>query len=155
MFLKMHRETFAIERLMVGHLSEVQGTTNNGQHDQLADHVLIEVRFPSGEMLLFHSDTEPSTGHIDLTYRPRRRDHEYGVEILRYGHSEPLRFNDNDAVKHAWPDGQWHLLRTIDAIEQFLAKEIGYSPVLSEYIGHTFLPTPLRLTNPASETAAA
>lgn len=154
MFLKVNRRTLEVERLNVSHLSEVPGTTNNGQHEQLDGHVLVKVHFPSGNMLLLHSDTEPSTGHVDLIYRPHRSDHEYGVEILRDSHSEPLRFSDDSAVKHAWPDGQWHLLRTIDAIEQFLATEIGYQPVLSNYIGFTFLPTPPQ-NKPASESAAA
>jgi len=138
---KVNMETFEVEQ--VQDFRSLPGIQNNGQHDQLPGHVLVEVRF-SGitEILLYHPETLPSTGHIDITYRPRRIDGEYGVDINIYAHQMSLDFGDSS--KHHWPSGGWHLLRVIDAIEQTLFKLVDYSPQLNSYIEHTFQQTPRR-----------
>ncbi|NUM25266.1 MAG: hypothetical protein HUU49_01415 [Candidatus Buchananbacteria bacterium] len=156
MFFRVNLATLEVERLNVRNLSEVPGVKSNGQHYQLEGFALVEVRTPSCEMLLFHPETQSSSGHIDVTYRPQRHDGAYGVDMQMYTHGCELDFANDHSFQYHWPSGQWHLLMAIDAIEQFLKQEIGYTPHLREYIGHTFRPTPPKLANlEPGESAAA
>lgn len=115
------------------------------QHWQVPGYVLVEVDFHQGvEVKLFHPETKDVSGHVDVLYRPKRHDGQYGVDIQRYAGCEQLDFADSDfSFSTFWPDGKWDLIITISEIEMFLATELeSYVPQLGKYIARTFLQTP-------------
>ena len=152
MKLVIEQGTYAVRRAEVEHLHQLPGVTNNGQHVQLAGHVLFEVRFSGGnEFLLFHSDTPASNGHVDIFYYPSRRDGEYGVTISQYCQHAEVSLHDRE-LQHIWPTGGFDLLMTIIAIEKFLEAEIGYTPRLADWIAYSFrqVDAPANVAQPAA-----
>lgn len=110
---------------------------NNGQHYQLPGHVLAEYQISGGELLLWHPETSPQTGHVDIYYRPFRRDG-VGVAISQYIHHLELNFGNEVELRCHWPSGGWHLISTIVAIERHMAEIAGYQPRLENWVSLQF-----------------
>lgn len=146
MLLVIDRTSGEITR--VSSFDDLEGAEYN-QHWRAPGKVLVEVDFRHGtEVKLFHPETRPEhSGHVGIYYCPQRHDSEYGVDIQRYRGRTPMDFQgDGHSFKLYWPEGEWDLIKTIDAIENFLAGELeSYVPQLGDFIARTFQQTPKRV----------
>lgn len=153
---KMSMATLEIA-IVQGSFKSLPGVTDNSQHLQLRDHILVEIEVGERRELtfkLFHPETDASAGHVDMYYRPKRHDGREGIEIRRYQHHEEVDFRESSTWQHCWPTGPWHLLMTIDALEKYLSGNLWqntgtggdvpyefYEPALREWMTRNFIPS--------------
>jgi len=130
--------TFEVLALPVGvtGFCNLTGVTNNGQHYQFPGFVLAEFDPTDAHINLYHPKTLPSAGHVDVAYY--RCGQEDQVSIHRYQMHEEIDFFEEDRVGHCWPDGGWHLIQTIVAIEEYLENLVGYHPKLAGLVARRF-----------------
>lgn len=144
--------TFKVTATGMKEIGHLPGVRSNGQHLQLPGHVIVEYRPNEDEFWFFHPDTPPTTGHIDVRYRPSRRNGP-GVSIERYQHRLEINFTDTREVEHLWPSGGWHLLRTIIKAEEHMFEMVGLKPKLADHLVSSFRHT--TDTAPRAATAVA
>ena len=109
----------------------------NGQHFQLPGHVLAE--WTGEEINLLHPETTSVSGHIDIHYRPKRRDGQWGIELRRYSHDIELTSLWPDHTTTVWPTGGFDLIQMIVAIENAIVEVVGgYEPHMADWIMYSF-----------------
>ena len=142
----MNLSTLSVQRIPENDFSKISGATNNGQHWQLAGHVLAEVSIRGGHnpptFNLYHPQTKASTGHVDV--------------IVEYGHGDkapkfriysgyqafvPDTFGSG-VQGEVWPTGGWSLLQTVFAIESFLVADCDFYPKLRAILFGALQPKP-------------
>jgi hypothetical protein len=124
-----------LSTLSVSGFTDVDQTkcTNNGQHDQLAGHVIAEMTFGCHgvTLALLHPETDPGTGHRDVIvcYRYQQKCYiqfqTYAGQNIRFTLSGPMQF---------WPSGMMNLLQVCLALETHLEEQVGMIPALRHMV---------------------
>ncbi|PCI30266.1 hypothetical protein COB55_00600 [Candidatus Wolfebacteria bacterium] len=121
MRLKVSLTAFKIEHIVTA-FEDFKDVTNNGQHSQLEGHALVALNMNDGILKLFHPETESSTGHIDVYYKPRTSNNWLQTYDL-----SPVT---GENIRHRWPSGFANLFSVISAVEKHLESMGEYIPLL-------------------------
>jgi hypothetical protein len=128
MKFKVCLRTFAVSVLTA---EDQDKCTNNGQHDQLADHAIAEMTIGSYgvTLALQHPGTSHSSGHQDVVVGYRRGDN--GIDQITFQNYGSEHINlETEGPLPCWPHGAWNLLQVTLAIETSFVAEFGLVPLL-------------------------
>jgi hypothetical protein len=108
---------------------EMAFVTGNGQHEQLEGFVIADVNLTgsSTEVNLFHPDSSPSAGHIDV----RVHYMEDKVSFHWYGGTKFVPKEDMmEELISSFPTGAWSLVQVTLAVEGWLHQRFMFFPRL-------------------------
>lgn len=146
MKLKVSLTDFSVTEV-AGEFGNLPDVKHNGQHYRLPGYVLAEVRqdtLPNNltEIILLNPKTDPSTGHVDLYYRPDVYQNGSSPFAI-YQHHIPIFLSDLASEEaRVWPTGIRSLIQTVDAVERHLLFKKGdYTPQLWNWLASLDQPT--------------
>lgn len=128
MKFKVCLKTFAVSVL---NAVDQERCTNNGQHDQLYDHVIAQMTIGSYgiTLTLLHPDTSPDSGHQDVVVGYRRGNN--GIDRITFQNYGSDHINlETEGSLPCWPHGAWNLIQVTLAVETSLEAEFGLTPLL-------------------------
>jgi len=128
-----HRKAKKIE----GDFGKLPNANYNSQHWQVPGMVLVKVETqrrtdtmnPTIFLNLFHPDTDPVTGHIDVVVTLLLDE----IMFMQYNHSGICLADGDEALSDVWPTGVWDLMMTVATIEECLAELLEQELIDKEF----------------------
>jgi hypothetical protein len=109
---------------------------NNGMHWQLPGYILVIFNQVEDVIKLYHPETAPATGNVDVVYC--RRDNGV-VSLHRNKRPDLINLSNDDEVLEVWPDGLSDLLQTILVIEDYLFEEYGVARRMTAFVATSLM----------------